>query len=733
MYCRYCGKKIADNALFCTNCGKKIPEADIARRETVKFAHEKPAEEQVKETAPETNAQPQQPKQERRGLKPWAIVLIAVGGVLMLILMISLITWSVGNTDYEEPIYEYDDTLTDEVEQGDEAVSLIFTQTDYISADDAGKAEIVGEKLEELCASGDIYQLSYDSQCNMYTYRNADGTWGGVSLAERSEDINGGIRDIGSTVAQLSPVSKRDGSPVDVLVLNGFEDEPRRTDYYNELESEWRALGINIVVDHDVSHYDMASIYGYDVVIFSMHGSHYEGMTALCIDDMSAADDYNYNELLSNGSTAKVYNKDGAPEHYVFPKFFIDNYSEGDFDGTVVFSESCMFFGCDCTSLAIDRSYSEVFLGISAETVIGYHNSVGMYYSRNVMKHTLEAMFNGRTALEGLADAQAVYGSDDDYYNLYYHKYISYPVLEGDQNAVIASNVKATGYDGLWGAGNYDCGICGEDIYDILLNMEIIDESTVRFDLECNGYIFNDVVANIGADGYGVIDASASGIGLSGNILLEEGGVYLTIDSVGVSDIQTGSFKMNRVYADMCQGHENENGLADGEYRLIVKEGTFRDTVDGIAAYADVLNYIIMTDETVNSLQVGSVIDLEPFGLNNIEVEYLQRQSDYGNELIFISDAPYYLIKPQGETIWYISGVNDMKLSCVSGQMEVVFSNSCTVIDSHSYIASGQGAPDQIMSDIRELYNQPMVSDDDLINVRVSGGKIVEARMYYST
>ncbi len=171
MYCRYCGKKIADNALFCTNCGKKIPEADIARRETVKFAHEKPAEEQVKETAPETNAQPQQPKQERRGLKPWAIVLIAVGGVLMLILMISLITWSVGNTDYEEPIYEYDDTLTDEVEQGDEAVSLIFTQTDYISADDAGKAEIVGEKLEELCASGDIYQLSYDSQCNMYTYR----------------------------------------------------------------------------------------------------------------------------------------------------------------------------------------------------------------------------------------------------------------------------------------------------------------------------------------------------------------------------------------------------------------------------------------------------------------------------------------------------------------------------------------------------------------------------------
>ncbi len=736
MYCRYCGKKIADNALFCTNCGKKIPEADIARRETVKSACEKPAGEPMKETVPvyrqDINAQPQQPKQERRGLKPWAIVLIAVGGVLMLILMISLITWSVGSTDYEEPIYEYDDTFTDEVQQGDEAVSIIFTQTDYISADDEGKAEIMGAKLEELCASGDIYQLNYDSECKMYTYRNADGTWGGVSLADRGEDLNGGIHDIGSTVARLAPVSLSDGSAVDVLVLNGFEDEPRRTDYYNELESEWRSLGINIVVDHDVSYYDMASIYGYDVVIFSMHGNHYEGMTALCIDDMSGADDYNYTELLSNGSMAKVYNKNGAPEHYIFPKFFRDNYSEGAFDGTVIFSESCMFFGCDCTSLAIDRSYSEVFLGLSAETVIGYHNSVGMYYSRDVMKHTLEAMFNGRTALEGLADAQAVYGSDDDYYNLYYHKYISYPVLEGDQNAVIASNVKATGYDGLWGAGNYDCEICGEDIYDILLNMEIIDENTVRFDLECNDHIFNDVVSNIGADGYGAIDASAGGIGLSGSMRLEEGDVYLTIDSAGVSDVVTGSFKMNRVYAGMCGGHEDEAALADGEYRMIVRENTFRDTPEGISAYVDVLNYIIMTDETVNSLQVGSVIDLQPFGLNNIKVEYLQRQSDYGNELIFISDAPYYLIKPQGEVIWYIAGVNDMRLSYVGGQMEVVFSNNCTVIDSHSYIASGQGTPDQAMSDIRALYNQPMVSYDDFINVRVSGGKIVEARMYFT-
>lgn len=726
MYCRRCGKEAADNALFCRYCGKELAKKDA---NAVKVSSSK-SDIDIYDDIINTSNTASINKESRQGLRPWAIALIAAGGVILTIMFIIIIIGASSGSMEETYVPE-----TTYYESPQDVIDELFYDTDYSNADKEEKIDIMGDMLSRLESQGSITELEYNESCEYFTFRYLDGGKGFISFDEKGDDFNaiGGKNAANETVAN-APVSTVDGGIVDVLILNAFEDSPYRRDYYESLEAQWDAMGVNTEVDISVTLDDLLRIDDYDVTVLAMHGTHDGDAPVICIDySMESAERY-YSDYISE-MIAIAYDSEGNKSYWVYPEFFEEHYNAGDLSGKLIFAESCCFYGCDCVSSAYNENFSDTFLNLSAGAVVGYRNSVAADYSRNIMKHTLEAMFNGRTVLEGLADAQAVYGENDAVININNHKYIAYPILDGDQNAVIASNIKTTGYDGLWGTGRTACDVCAKNIYELLADIEIINEDTIRLGLEWHGiYTAKNLTVNIDANGRGVFTAYDGNNRIEGEILLSKDRVLVAVKYSTLKNINTGTFTLMRVYTDICEGHDESASvtLTDGEYNIKIRKGTFRDSSEGTYAYAEITQNITLNNSYVAGLKAGDIIDLSAYGHKNIKVEYIQTKNEYGNEYIFINNKPYYLMRISGAASWNIVGANDVILKYVVKDTELLFPNSCKVVDMQTYYATGQGKPEQVMKNIRVLYNQPMVSYDDYLTIKVTGGKITEARMYYS-
>ena len=373
----------------------------------------------------------------------------------------------------------------------DEQIKELFDDESFKSKSRSEQVEDVGEVLRRLEEKGDISDIKLDENCeDRYTFKYEDGTLGGVCLAplgyvkekespadtesvkpeetgisfdfdksddtEKAEgtDEDGGEKRNGADAApDKAPVKygTRDAKGSDgisVLILNGFENSSFRRDYYDDLCREWLEAGYDVDVDVDCSIDDLRDLSGYDAVVFSMHGSHYKDEPVLVLNEKvtDETDEEYSNELSVNNTVAKVFCSDGEQHYWVRPSFFEEADGNGSFNGAVVFSESCCFFGCDCISKTPDVMLAKGFLAGGASVCIGYHNSVGAEYSRDVMKITLERMFEGYSAKEALDVAMNVFGEDDDWEDRNADKYIAYPVVYKNGGAVIeAVGGKKTG------------------------------------------------------------------------------------------------------------------------------------------------------------------------------------------------------------------------------------------------------------------------------------------------
>ena len=133
----------------------------------------------------------------------------------------------------------------------------------------------------------------------------------------------------------------------------------------------------------------------------------------------------------------------------IVPEFFTDNYSSKAFDGIAFYSETCMFFGCDCQTTEPNYTMADAIVGRSAEVVVGYHNSVGADYSRDVMKTVIEESFNGETISNALAIAKSKRGNTDNWEDAKSHKWKAYPIISGNgdytirPDGIIKGSVKA--------------------------------------------------------------------------------------------------------------------------------------------------------------------------------------------------------------------------------------------------------------------------------------------------
>lgn len=342
-------------------------------------------------------------------------------------------------------------------EQVEQTIDALLSDLD--GAGGEARKEQVRTALDTLYADGLLEEPAvYSEEEALFTFVYDDGVRGGVSLREMDDETDGAVRGSGKSPAPYT--SSFTGQELSVLILNGFEDTAFRTSYYNGLYSDWSGMGLGVTLDNDVTVDDLTQLAPYDVIVFSMHGGTYLGEPIMSLDqEVTEENDRKYERHLRNDlSVAKVYCTDGSWHYWVMGHFFSNNYSSGALDGKVIYVQCCSFYGCRCYTSVPDTSFADCFLELSAETVFGYYNSVLSTYGRNVMRTTLEGMFEGATASEALLGAMALHGENDGYEDAADDKYIAHPQLTGDPYAVVirqGGTLADGSYNGTLSAGSF--------------------------------------------------------------------------------------------------------------------------------------------------------------------------------------------------------------------------------------------------------------------------------------
>ena len=320
----------------------------------------------------------------------------------------------------------------------DNSIEETVASEEYREATEEQKASILLQDLQQQYEAGKLAdEPVYDSGEALITYTYSDGTLGGISMAEMGDAVDGAYARAGAEAfAENSGLGKVDLTSLRVTVMDGFENTDFRRSFYENLDREWKQLGLLVETDFDTTVNELKGLGGYDVIVLAMHGGMYRNHPILSPDEaVTDAKDREYRSELSNRYIARVYCADKRFHYWILPDFFRAFYDSGDLEGSVIFAQCCDFFGCDCMSSATDNTMAATFMDAGAAVVIGYHNSVESVYSRSVMKETLEQMYGGAAAAEAVSDATDVYGKNDRLEDPKQDKYLAYPIVYGAGNS----------------------------------------------------------------------------------------------------------------------------------------------------------------------------------------------------------------------------------------------------------------------------------------------------------
>ncbi len=298
------------------------------------------------------------------------------------------------------------------------------------------------KKLNELKNQGLIEKnsIKYDKTNGIFSFEYSDGFEGGVMIHDFSDEINNSHNE--NTIITNSEESiletneteiiKDDIKIGDMLVLHSFESTPYRTQYYNDKEDELEDLGLNVEVNMDVTIDDYKNIdRGYEIVCFSGHGSYYKNHPVMCTDETVTKEnrkayspDIKQNMIVPiNTTTGKYY--------WIYPSFFEYYYDDDSLSNSFIFSECCCFFGEFNTNT---EEFADAFLNAGAKSVVGFHNSVGASYSRDLIMEIIEQLIEGESIGHSFDYARGIWGNDDEWEDLLAHKGIAVPHLKGNNS-----------------------------------------------------------------------------------------------------------------------------------------------------------------------------------------------------------------------------------------------------------------------------------------------------------
>jgi hypothetical protein len=360
----------------------------------------------------------------------------------------------------EEAVLTSTDVLA--MREADLAVTALTESDEFAAMDEQERYAAAKQQLLALADEGliDRRSLYYDEEMQMFTFSYSCGVLGGMLLQDLEEltpqQAAYDLPLLSAAAAANAESGEENGldctnadsgnariGTADIYYAFDDAKVSGRYPYYAVMQQSWSDAGLITRLHTNLTVASMRTITPGDLCVFSMHGAYYtytygwlwrRTITApimILTEESSWLKDLLYaSDLL----THRVIKVNGL--YCLLPSFFLAHLSGSAFSGSIVFSETCDFFGKGCE----DYTLASTFLSAGAKAVIGFRNTVYSTYSRNVMWDTVNQLIYGDTVQEALAHAIRRYGSDDVvwYSSLTTrtpHALAAYPLYVGDGDA----------------------------------------------------------------------------------------------------------------------------------------------------------------------------------------------------------------------------------------------------------------------------------------------------------
>ncbi|MDR0850924.1 MAG: hypothetical protein LBN36_00360 [Clostridiales Family XIII bacterium] len=378
-------------------------------------------------------------KPKKSGKTIWIVAASTLALAICIVAGIFLFGNDLSNRDFAN--MEKTNGTLDEMRNSDE----------YLQADEAARARIVQEKLNQLAADRliDKNSIYYDKEQGAVTFLHDSGVFacekiGGFEPGPNEPDSEG------STIpSALNPRIASD--PPDARILYATSDFP--SSYFQRcqsMEAEWDAVGINASIDSDVTLDDLANLNEYEFVYVVMHGIYYcwldqynraqsgqtERTSWLCLYKLPDREtDLKYKDDLANHRVGYMNG-----EYMISPDFFNAHYKKGSLDGNIFFFASCQFMGKEGN---VSEDWTVVLNNLSVAAFVGSHNSNYATYNNNLAEEFMRRLIEGNTVQTAFDAAIAKYGENDE---IWWGRRVTdhlpaYPLLRGNKNATLQGNI----------------------------------------------------------------------------------------------------------------------------------------------------------------------------------------------------------------------------------------------------------------------------------------------------
>ena len=338
-----------------------------------------------------------------------------------------------------------------EMAQADAALDQLLDSGSYAAMTVEERQAAAQAQLDQLAGEGLVQSgsIRYDEENGMLSFAYDCGVLGGVLLTDWEDEP---FVDLPLEMPEGLPGpldAENDVRPLgNAIVYYAFDDTVNSTRYPNYLtmQEAWNGWGLSATLDTDVTVADLRHMDDYDLCIISTHGAYYTYTTGwlfkqvrtspvlLLREESSFWDDLRYGFDLLTHRVIKVNGN-----YCITPDFFSAAYRGGQLNGTMVFSETCEFFG---GNNILDLSMSNALLDAGARAVVGFVNNVYAVYSRSMLWGTVNQLIMGKNILQAVDAAAATYGPDDIYWYLSQggtqpHRYAAFALVHGDDTAVL--------------------------------------------------------------------------------------------------------------------------------------------------------------------------------------------------------------------------------------------------------------------------------------------------------
>lgn len=336
-----------------------------------------------------------------------------------------------------------------EMQQADRAVTELTESDVFAGMSQPQRLDAALVRLEQLTEEGLVRPGSVyaDEENGMVSFAYRCGALGGILVQDLDED--------NSLICALpqEQLTETDNTGVydllgSAMIYYAFDNtvNSSRYPYYAYMQAFWSSVGLDTRMDTSVTLLDLRRMGQYDLCILGAHGAYYTYSSGLLwkrlrtepliilLEKSTVAKDILYGVDLLCGRIIKVNGM-----YCVTPGFFRSAYRRGQLKDTILFSETCEFYGVDGS---VDTSLADALLAGGAKAVVGFVNNVYAVYSRSMMWDTVNHLIMGQSVQEAVQHAMNTYGADDlVWYNAQGgkrpHAAAAYAMICGDADAVL--------------------------------------------------------------------------------------------------------------------------------------------------------------------------------------------------------------------------------------------------------------------------------------------------------